>query len=225
MRRRAAGVPERGPVGAGTGGSVGKLHGREHATRAGIGYACGRTGAGHTVAALAVVNAFGDVIGADGEVLGGIQGGGRTADEIVALSTPPGMGLVEPRNTTLVCVMTDAPLDKPSCGRVARMASAGLARAVDPVFSDVDGDVCFCIASGSLDDIPSMPDALITAERLIALGVGTLAATVTAAGDPRLNHGVRLSAKRPPLRTQFRDSAGEVQDRSDRVAEHSLRRG
>ena len=52
------------------------------------------------------------------------------------------------RNTTLVCVMTDAPLDKPSCTRVARMASAGVARAVDPVFSDVDGDVVFCIASG-----------------------------------------------------------------------------
>jgi L-aminopeptidase/D-esterase-like protein len=88
---------------------------------------------------------------------------------------------VEPRNTTLVCVMTDAPLDKASCGRVARMASAGLARAVDPVFSDVDGDVVFCVASGSLDDIPSLPDSLMTAERLIALGVGALAATVTAA--------------------------------------------
>jgi L-aminopeptidase/D-esterase-like protein len=175
------GVPQRGPVGAGTGASVGKLHGREHATRAGIGYACGRTGAGHTVAALAVVNAFGDVIGADGEVLGGMTDGGRTADEISALSRPPSAGLVEPRNTTLVCVMTDAPLDKASCGRVARMASAGLARAVDPVFSDVDGDVVFCLASGSLDDIPSVPDSLMTAERLIALGVGTLAATVTAA--------------------------------------------
>ena len=61
------------------------------------------------------------------------------------------------------------------------MASAGLARAVDPVFSDVDGDVCFCVASGSLDDIPVAADALMTTERLIALGVGTLAATVTAA--------------------------------------------
>ena len=45
-------------------------------------------------------------------------------------------------------MLTDAPLDKPACSRVARMASAGVARAVDPVFSDVDGDVAFCIASG-----------------------------------------------------------------------------
>jgi L-aminopeptidase/D-esterase-like protein len=175
------GVPERGPVGAGTGGSVGKLHGREQATQAGIGYACASTGSGYTVASLAVVNAFGDVIGADGEVLGGIRDGGRTADEIVAMTSPPGVSLVEPRNTTLVCVMTDAPLDKASCGRVARMASAGLARAVDPVFSDVDGDVCFCLASGSLDTVPTDADSLMTTERLIALGVGALAATVTAA--------------------------------------------
>jgi L-aminopeptidase/D-esterase-like protein len=77
--------------------------------------------------------------------------------------------------------MTDAPLDKASCGRVARMASAGLARAVDPVFSDVDGDVCFCLASGSLDEIPGDSDSLLTAARMIALGVGALAATVTAA--------------------------------------------
>jgi L-aminopeptidase/D-esterase-like protein len=61
------------------------------------------------------------------------------------------------------------------------MASAGLARAVDPVFSDVDGDVCFCLASGSLDDVPADSDSLMTADRLIALGVGTLAATMTAA--------------------------------------------
>ncbi len=50
------------------------------------------------------------------------------------------------------------------------MASAGVARAVEPVFSDVDGDVFFCLASGGSD----------AAERFTALGVGTLAATVTA---------------------------------------------
>ena len=32
---------------------------------------------------------------------------------------------------------------------VARMATAGIARAVDPVFTPVDGDVVFCLASGA----------------------------------------------------------------------------
>ena len=87
------------------------------------------------------------------------------------MTSPPDWTRLEERNTTLVCVMTDAPLDKPACSRVARMASAGVARAVDPVFSDVDGDVAFCIASGA----PPAPD------RFAALAVGTVAATVTAA--------------------------------------------
>ena len=67
----AEGVPERGRVGAGTGAAVGKIAGREHATPTGVGYAAGRTGLGHTVAVLAVVNAFGDVIGENGKVLRG----------------------------------------------------------------------------------------------------------------------------------------------------------
>ena len=68
-------------------------------------------------------------------------------------------------------MITDAALDKAACTRIARMASAGVARAVDPVFSDVDGDVVFCLASGA----PPRSD------RFASLGVGTLAATVTAA--------------------------------------------
>jgi L-aminopeptidase/D-esterase-like protein len=77
---------------------------------------------------------------------------------------------LEERNTTLVCLMTDAALDKASCTRVARMASGGVARAVAPVFSEFDGDVVFCVASGG----PSR-------DRFASLVVGTIAATVTAA--------------------------------------------
>jgi L-aminopeptidase/D-esterase-like protein len=66
--------------------------------------------------------------------------------------------------------MTDASLDKAACARVARMASGGVARAVDPVFSDADGDVVFCLASGSG-----------VTDRFTPIAVGTIAATVTAA--------------------------------------------
>jgi putative pantetheine hydrolase len=66
--------------------------------------------------------------------------------------------------------MTDAPLTKPGCSRVARMASGGLARAVNPTFSDVDGDVVFCLASGGGE-----PD------RFTSISVGSIAATVSAA--------------------------------------------
>ena len=164
-------VPERGRVGAGTGAAVGKILGREHAWPAGVGYAAGRTGRGDTVAALAVVNAFGDVLGKDGRIVAGARGEDGeivpTASVLEQMEGPPDWTRIEERNTTLVCVLTDAALTKPACTRVARMASAGVARAVDPVFSDVDGDVAFCLASG---------DAATPADRFAGIAVGTLAA-------------------------------------------------
>jgi L-aminopeptidase/D-esterase-like protein len=171
----AGGVPERGRVGAGTGAAVGKIMGRERSTPTGVGYAAARSGRGETVAAVAVVNAFGDVIG-EGEVLAGPRSdeGGvvSTAELLAAMEEMPDWTRVEERNTTLVCVMTDAALDKPACSRAARMASGGVARAVDPVFSDADGDVAFCLASG---------DPGSGTDRFTSIAVGTIAATVTAA--------------------------------------------
>ncbi len=82
---------------------------------------------------------------------------------------PPDWTRLEERNTTLVCLMTDAPLSAPGCSRVAKMGSGGVARAVDPTFSDVDGDVVFCLASGAGE-----PD------RFTSLAIGTMAATLTA---------------------------------------------
>ena len=168
------GVPERGPVGAGTGAAVGKILGRDRASRAGIGYAAARVGE-WTVAAFAVVNAVGDVIGADGSVLAGVTADdgslGRSSELLAELagSWPPES--VTREATTLVCVCTDAPLSKLDCAKVARMASAGIARAIDPVFTPFDGDVAFCLASGApAGDVGPGPIA----------ACGSVAATVTA---------------------------------------------
>ena len=51
----AGGVPERGAIGAGTGATVGKVLGRQHAVKGGIGYAAMLTGTGTYVAAIAAV--------------------------------------------------------------------------------------------------------------------------------------------------------------------------
>jgi L-aminopeptidase/D-esterase-like protein len=170
----SGGVPERGRVGAGASTGVGKILGRDRIVPAGVGYAAARSGRGENVAALAVVNAFGDVIAEDGSLLGAARDDDgnpvSTAATLAAMERPPDWMQLEPHNTTLVCVMTDAPLDKPSCTRAARMASGGVARAVDPVHSDVDGDVVFCLASGEG-----------TADRFHPIVIGAMAATVTAA--------------------------------------------
>ena len=178
-------VPERGPVGAGTGAAVGKLLGRERSTRGGVGYAAASLQDDTIVSAIAVANAFGDVIAEDGALLGAPRDEHgrltRTADLIPRLPALPAQGLAMDSaqatgNTTLACVFTDASLDKRSCAIVARMASAGIARAVDPAFTPVDGDVVFCLASGPE---PPRPAGL---EATWALAViGAVAATVTAA--------------------------------------------
>jgi L-aminopeptidase/D-esterase-like protein len=54
---------------------------------------------------------------------------------------------------------------------VARAATAGIARAIDPTFTPVDGDMAFCLASGGAGE----------QRPFIAFQVGAAAATVTAA--------------------------------------------
>ena len=168
------GVPERGRVGAGSGTAASKILGRESAVPSGVGYAAAMGAGGVTVAVLAVANPFGDVIGTDGQPLavarsedGSVQ---RTADVIAAMEEPPDPFKVQPGNTTLACLMTDVPLDKAACARVARAAAAGVARAVVPVFTDVDGDVVFCLSSGDGD----------AADRFSVLQAQTIAADVVA---------------------------------------------
>ena len=144
--------PGRGRIGAGAGAAVGKVLGRDRATEGGVGYAATRLAGGETLAVIAVANAAGDVIGEDGEVLGGPHGDRgellRSAELMPDMPQLPGWAMRPGQNTTLVCVCTDAALDKRGCGIVARIASAGIARAVDPAFTPLDGDVVFCLASG-----------------------------------------------------------------------------
>lgn len=169
----SGGVPERGAVGVGCGATVAKVLGRDRGGAGGLGYAAVRTGAGETVAAVAAVNAAGDVLAEDGSVLVGPRDDDgemvRGADALVAMERAPDFKAPE-GNTTLVCVCTDAALSKRDCGMVARAATGGIARAVDPTFTPVDGDVAFVLASGGGELRPYG-----------GMQVGVAAATVTAA--------------------------------------------
>lgn len=153
--------------------------GRERATVAGVGYAAVKLADGLTVAAIVVANASGDVLAEDGTVLGGPHGEQgellRSAELIRQTPELPNWAVRPGQSTTLACVCTDATLDKRSCGIVARVASAGIARAVDPAFTPGDGDVAFCVASGT-GAAPTPGPA--TSWTLTVLG--TAAATVTA---------------------------------------------
>jgi L-aminopeptidase/D-esterase-like protein len=151
-----------------------------------VGYAATPLADGTIVAAIAVANAFGDVVAADGTLLGSPhdEHGNpvRTAALVPDMPDLPEWRDVIPEqtgNTTLVCVCTDAWLDKRRCATLARMAGAGIARAVDPVFTPVDGDVVFCLSGPPARAEPPVSSGPQATWSLTVLG--TLAATVTAA--------------------------------------------
>jgi L-aminopeptidase/D-esterase-like protein len=142
-----------GNVGAGAGATVGKLFGPNRAMKGGLGSAALALPNGVIVAALAAVNAAGDVIDpADGKVVAGVR-------------TPDGKGLADVRvlyrtgatavpansgeNTTLGVVATNARLTKAQATKLAQMAQAGLVRAISPAHSPIDGDTVFALATGT----------------------------------------------------------------------------
>ena len=141
----------RGSVGAGTGATVGKMLRHEGWCKGGLGGAGVVTADGCTVAAMAVANCYGDVLARDGGILSGCwmpgEGMAGTAARMLT-DPPPDARLAATGNTTLCVVVTDAALDPAGAASVARMASSGLARAVSPVGTRVDGDVVICLATG-----------------------------------------------------------------------------
>ncbi len=140
-----------GSVGAGTGATVGKILGQRGWCKGGLGAASARLLDGATVAVLVVVNAFGDVFDERGEVIAGAWDPDRgfvRAPTYVLEAPPEHPRLSDGEHTTLVCVATDAVLSKIEAGQVARMAQTGIARAIAPVHTPLDGDVAFCLATG-----------------------------------------------------------------------------
>jgi len=140
-----------GSVGAGTGATVGKCLGIEHATKGGRGTASVELGGAARVAALSVVNAWGDVISpSTGLVIAGPRepasaGFLRTA----TLLKERRMRRPFPTSNTVVGVVaTNVSLRKEQAHRLAQMAQVGLARTVDPCGSMYDGDTLFVLSLG-----------------------------------------------------------------------------
>lgn len=165
-----------GSVGAGTGCTVGKLRGIDRATRGGLGSSAVRLGEGATVAALAVVNALGEVVDDDGRILAGVRGPGgdflAAEDVLLGEGCPPGG---EGSNTTLVVVATDARLDRPRCARVAEVAHDGLARSIRPCHTSLDGDTVFVASVGEVSVHPDRvaAAAVLAVQRSVRRGVKT----------------------------------------------------
>ncbi len=140
-----------GCAGAGAGARAGVLKG-------GVGTASAVLDCGVTVGAIVVVNSAGDVF----DPATGLPWMAELADEF-GLSAPPAPQLagyrarhaeLSPLNTTIAVVATDAVLTKAGCRRVAVAAQDGLARAIRPAHTPMDGDTVFVLATGARPVVP-----------------------------------------------------------------------
>jgi L-aminopeptidase/D-esterase-like protein len=140
---------EQGNIGVGAGVSVGKWAGFTHMMKSGVGVA-GVAVDELVVNAVAVTNAVGDVVEADGSVLAGARkegGGWLVEDHPLRYISPERMPLPG-TNTTLVAVWTNARLSRPEVSRMAQRAHDGMAMAIRPIHTSHDGDTAFALASG-----------------------------------------------------------------------------
>jgi L-aminopeptidase/D-esterase-like protein len=151
-------VIEEGNVGAGTGATVGKINGMNFAMKGGLGTAVWNLSgkfAGIQVAAMAAVNAFGDVLDAQGKVLAGARKtpDGKGFANTARLMLDGAEAKFEGGNTTLAVVATNAKLTKVEATKLAQLAQAGVIRAISPVHTTRDGDTIFSLSTGALPAI------------------------------------------------------------------------
>ncbi len=110
---------------------------------------------GITVGALAAVNCVGDTLLADTGCffawdmeIDGEFGGRRPPDGFDTAAVRIPKQPVSGANTTIAVVACDAALGKAQARRLAIMAQDGLARAVRPAHTPLDGDTVFAMATG-----------------------------------------------------------------------------
>src|SRR5215207_62768 len=152
IRRSKASDVARGAVGAGSGARAGGVQG-------GVGMASTEITLDRgavTVAALAVVNAAGSAFDprtAAPWTAAPPKLRKPVAAERALLAQMVVSPKLQPLNTTIGVVNTDAELARPEAGRLAQSAHDGLARALRPAHGLFDGDTIFGLATGrqSLD--------------------------------------------------------------------------
>ena len=166
-----------GSVGAGLGATTVNLKG-------GIGSASAKTRDGLTVGAIVAVNAAGSVVIGDGphfwaspfeqnKEFGGRGWPQSFSADALALHSKGG-----PRqSTTLAVITTDGTLSKAQAKRLAVMAQTGLARAIYPVHTPLDGDIVFAAAMGQ----KPLPDPLLSLSELGLVAGNVLARAVARA--------------------------------------------
>ncbi len=150
--------PVSGIVGAGTGASVGKICGRENATKTGLGLYAVSIG-DLKIAAVVVLNALGDIFDPEtGKKIAGPKkpdGNGffDTREELYKLSQKTDLFQNDPNNktnTTIGAIITNGDFSKAELNKLASMARCGYARCINPVNTMADGDSIYAASIGTV---------------------------------------------------------------------------
>lgn len=166
------GIFNEGNYGAGTGATVGKIKGPERMMKSGLG-TCAYKYGDLEIAALVVVNAFGDVYDmATGSLLAGLLNEDRT--EIIGTESVAADKLETKidylaENTTIGCIITNAVLTNSEASKISGIAHNGLARVIWPVHTSADGDAVFTMGTGKVKSDTNMLGAVASEIMAIAI--------------------------------------------------------
>jgi len=178
-----------GCAGAGTGATVGKLLGMKHAMKSGVGSFTVDAQGAVKVSALVGVNAVGDVLDArSGRILAGARKSPESrefAGSVELLKRRVDMSSVRRENTTLAVVATNARLTKVQAAKVAQLAHHGLVRAIAPVHTSMDGDLCIALSCGDAQ-VPVDALGIAAAEAVAEAIARAVRAAKTMGGVPGL---------------------------------------
>lgn len=143
-----------GNVGVGTGCTVGKLLGKDHCMKSGIGSFAVQVG-DLKVGAIVAVNALGDIYDIEtGAEIAGVRDDNNNliSGEDIMLSSVAKKnlftGTTDHTNTTIGMIVTNAKMDKTTLNKVASMAHNGYARTIRPVHTTADGDSIYAVSTG-----------------------------------------------------------------------------
>ena len=135
-----------GSFGAGTGATVGKILGPETSMKSGIGSFAVSLG-DLKIGCIIAVNAFGSIYEGEKILAGPCQGDVLLHTDDLLFN---GYAASFKGNTTIGCILTNAKLTKSQANKAASMAQDGMARAIRPIHTMVDGDTLFVLGNGEV---------------------------------------------------------------------------
>jgi L-aminopeptidase/D-esterase-like protein len=139
---------QQGNVGVGTGATVGKWFKGKN-MKGGFGIAFSELPEDIVVVAFVVTNSLGDIVNPNTGKFYMDEGGYDLNDKKIKDKVTKLSGLIDlsPKNTTLSVIATNVAMDRRQLMKVAELAHDGMARAIFPVHTMMDGDVVFALSS------------------------------------------------------------------------------